>query len=95
MMDMESGSLKREYFEIGYLIGRYPAMVKLLELCRSGPYTRELLNSLKAWSNGQFLLKLAVRYGLVRRVEGEGKRIYNRLTPLGEEVLNFLKDVGL
>jgi len=92
---MGSGSLKRRYFELGYLIGKYPMMVKLLEICRSGPYTRELLNSLKAWANGQFLLKLAVRYGLVERAEGENKRVYNRLTPLGGEVLEFLKDVGL
>jgi len=95
MITMEPESLKRRYFELGYLIGKYPAVAKLLELCRSGPYTRRLLDGLKAWGNGQELLRLAVGHGLVERVKGEGKRVYNRLTPLGEEVLEFLKDVGL
>ena len=96
MMSRDERSLKeKEWFQIGYLLGVYPGLAKLLELCRSGPYTRELLNEVKAWGNGQFLLKLAVKYGLAERVKGENKRVYNKLTARGEEVLKFFKEVSL
>jgi len=90
---MQDEALKREWFELGFLIGRYSGLARLLEVCRYRPYTRELLTELKAWRNGQLLLKLAVKHGLVERVKGEGRRVYNQLTARGEEVLRFLKEL--
>ena len=90
MMEDLKGTGFEEGFKLGYLIGRHKGLVRLLELCRSKPYTRELLAELGQWGPGQYVLKLAVRYGLVERMRGEGRRVYNALTPLGERILKLL-----
>lgn len=58
------------------------------------PYTKELLERLRAWGYGQEVLEEAIRRGLMERFEGRcaSRRIcvYNKLTEKGEAVLRLM-----